>query len=226
MSAKSDSRLGDLVVGLRSANRTHPHAVKAVLVGEDNPYSAHPRYALFPEPERSAGGRLCRVVLGLDAAPYLALFARVNLCVRRWSALEARERAVSLIAEWDMLDAERRAAGSLGERATPFVLLGRKVSETFAGYFTPYTASPGNDFARRMYAMLPHPSGLNRMWNEPRAVERARETLARVGAMPTREEIDAAIAAARAHRCDNCGCVLAAARTVPEPVCPDCGPRR
>ena len=147
-------------------------------------------------PERSAGGRLCRVVLGLDVAPYLALYARVNLCAQRWSAREARERAVSLIAEWDAIDAQRRAAGSLGERATPFVLLGRKVSEAFTGSFAPYTAAlSGGGAHRRDYAMLPHPSGLNRMWNEPRAVERARETLARVAAMPTREEIDAAIAA-------------------------------
>lgn len=40
-------------------------------------------------PERSAGGRLCRVVLGLDVAPYLALYARVNLCAQRWNAREA-----------------------------------------------------------------------------------------------------------------------------------------
>lgn len=190
-------RLGDLVVGMRAALRSHPHTAKAVLVGEDNPHSAHPRYALFPEPERSAGGRLCRVVLGLDVVPYLALFARVNLCAQRWSAPEARERAVSLIAEWDALDEERRAAGSLGPRdATPFVLLGRKVSETFAGYFTPYTAAlSGGGAHRRDYVMIPHPSGLNRMWNEPRAVDRAREALARAGAMPTPAEIDAAIAA-------------------------------
>lgn len=220
----SESRLGDLAAGLRAARLSHPHNVKAVLVGEDNPYSARPDRALFPEPERSAGGRLCRVVIGLEVAHYLAIYARVNLCAQRWNAREARERAVSLIAEWDALDDARRAAGSLApQSATPFVLLGRKVSEAFAGYFTPYTTLfTGTRAVRRDYAMLPHPSGLNRMWNEPRAVERARETLARVGAMPTPEEI----ALTRAHRCDNCGRILAPTRVVPEPVCPDCGPRR
>jgi hypothetical protein len=141
--------------------------VKPLLVGEANPYGADPRCALYPEPPSSAGGRLCRQVLGLEPREYLRLFDRANLCPQRWSVREARVRAEAL----------------LDERRPAYVLLGRKVAEAFGfGDRAPFSTvlvgysliDGGAD--SRVY-LLPHPSGLCREWNVPGAFERARRLL-------------------------------------------------
>jgi len=130
-------------------------APKPLLVGEANPYSLDPDMALFPWPRQAAGNRL-REILGLTDAKYVKRFDRINL-VRghRWSIKLAREEANRLLAE----------------RGGPMVLLGAKVASAFGLDFTPFTVARG-----QLY-LLPHPSGLCRVWNDSTAVPRTRSLL-------------------------------------------------
>lgn len=147
-------------------------AKKPLLVGELNPYGADPDFALYPLPARASGDRLCRLVMGLRRGQYLAAFDRVNLCTGKWSAPAARKRADELCA-----DDERQL----------FVLLGVKVSAAFL---------PGKPKAFTIeqrcagtFVVLPHPSGLCRVWDEPGSVERARKLLTEAGVLPIPAEL-------------------------------------
>lgn len=142
--------------------------MRPLLVGEDNPYGADPYFALFPEPQRSAGWRLAVEILGLSRARYLRTFDRVNLCSGRWSARDARVKALGILEDSSRDD---------------IILLGRKVAEAFevalglvAGELRPFTTAR---HAYRDIICLPHPSGRCRVWNEAGAVERARALMAR-----------------------------------------------
>lgn len=70
------------------------------LIGESNPYQASveegQRYALYPEPAESAGGRLCNLILGMHKLDYLRAFERRNLCHQKWSVPVARASAACL----------------------------------------------------------------------------------------------------------------------------------
>src|SRR5438552_4023849 len=126
---------------------------KPLLVGEMNPYGGDEYYALFPAPDGCAGHRLCCHILGMHRKSYLEAFERRNLCWGRWSMAEAYRRAAEL----------RLHRG-------PLILLGSKVARAFE--FVPFEPFTTADAGRTL--VLPHPSGLCRMWNEPGAVERAR----------------------------------------------------
>lgn len=136
--------------------------MKPLLVGEDNPYGVDSRYALYPNPVRSAGFRLCHTILGFRSAwGYLRAFDRVNLCAGRWSMPEARAKASEIARERD---------------GRVVILLGAKVSTAFGFAYDPFVrwgrgpdgAGPG------VVIILPHPSGRCRLWNERGAIERAR----------------------------------------------------
>lgn len=157
--------------------------MKPLLVGEANPYGKDPRYALFPHPKSSAGYRLARLILAMPSRDaYLERFDRVNLCPQKWSAPVARLNAQSILAT------EREH----------IVLLGRKVSEAFGyGGQAPFvvlrptelrwvtygigTTTGAYSPTGRVIAILPHPSGLCRIWNETGAFERARTVLMEAG---------------------------------------------
>lgn len=133
------------------------------LIGENNPYGADPYFALYPEPSNSAGGRLCRVIFGMYPAAYLRTFKRMNLLQRpKWSAPAAREAAEKFL-----------SAQSADDR---FVLLGRRVFEGFRDQIACQEWAPFK--ARGRFLLLPHPSGLCRLWVEPLAVRNARAALA------------------------------------------------
>lgn len=146
--------------------------MKALLVGEDNPYGKDPRYALYPLPEYSAGGRLCSLILQLSVKEYIKSFDRVNLCAEKWSMKEAKERALDLLTV-------------RGEKQHDhFILFGSKVATAFGLRFNPFMSTTiGTGPAREVsVTILPHPSGRNRIWNEPGAIERARDMIFRVKA--------------------------------------------
>lgn len=128
--------------------------MRPLLVGEANPYGADPYFALYPLPEHASGGRLARI-LGLGEKRYLDAFDRRNLCPTEWSMRVARAEAALIMAA----------------PARPVVLLGAKVARAFGLPYRPFTRSAH-------LFLLPHPSGLNRIWNEPGSVHRARELLA------------------------------------------------
>lgn len=140
--------------------------MKPLLVGELNPYGADPAFALYPFPEHSAGGRMCRLVLGMRPREYLAAFDRTNLCSGWWHLKMAKAEAAEI--------AQRREGELL-------VLLGSKVCAAFGVPFMPFTAHPG--YWQRM-VILPHPSGRCRIWNDPKAVDEAKSVLRKEGALP------------------------------------------
>lgn len=136
---------------------------RPVLVGEANPYGGDPYYALYPSPDGCSGHRLCCIVLGMSRAAYLRTFERVNLCPH----------------EWDRLEAERRAE-ELRQPYGRYILLGAKVSRAFGLEYTPFSSALRVGYASGFttsYLVLPHPSGLCRLWNEPGAFGRAREAV-------------------------------------------------
>lgn len=126
---------------------------RILLVGESNPHSVNPRFALYPNPPGSAGWRLCRKILRMDPGIYLEEFDRVNLVNGEWDRSAAKEAASKL-------------THSLR------VLLGRRVCEAHGIDYSPFwlfiDAGRG-----RLFLVLPHPSGRCRTWNEGRAIEDA-----------------------------------------------------
>lgn len=143
--------------------------MNVTLVGEHNPYGRDPKYALYPLPERSAGGRLCRV-LGMPRREYLMRFKRVNLLTGdrdgfRWSAPTARLAAVEVLDAADAGDA--------------LVLLGARVTAAFGVEFAPLQRSQRRTLGGCMVTtlVLPHPSGRSRLWNDPTMAARARDAV-------------------------------------------------
>jgi hypothetical protein len=132
---------------------------KPLLVGEQNPYGGDPYFALYPSPEGCSGHRLCCLILGMRRAAYLDSFDRKNLCDGKWDMRLAR-----------------RWAQELRTWPAPIILLGSKVARAFEFVpFEPFTVQDGGKTL-----ILPHPSGLCRMWNEPGSFARARLFVAQV----------------------------------------------
>ena len=132
---------------------TPAQPTRLVFVGESNPYGDE-GFALYYLPRHASGNRL-REHLGLTDDDYEAI-ARVNLCPGKWSMPVARERAAKLRAEYDVV-----------------VCLGAKVRAAFNGP-PPFTIAAMTEFRDKLVVSLPHPSGLNRAWDDPLARTRAR----------------------------------------------------
>lgn len=137
--------------------------MKSLLVGETNPYGGADEFALYPSPSGCTGHRLCHLILQLDSDEYLERYDRANLCVGKWSLPQAREEALRL--------SSKHQAGTI-------VLLGSKVCSGFGLPFRPFETTVGARFV-----VLPHPSGLNRMWGEAGAFDRARAVLREAGVL-------------------------------------------
>jgi hypothetical protein len=140
------------------------------IIGEQNPYGADPRFALYPLPPQASGGRLCRM-LELTEEEYLAAFERRNLLTSaQWSAPAARAAANALLQGHP--DADR------------LVLLGARVAAAFGLAFREglyevrELPSPGAEGPVRRALVLPHPSGLSREWNDRAAPSRVRAAVA------------------------------------------------
>src|SRR5579872_4098600 len=149
--------------------RTSTMEKKIVLVGESNPYGSDPYYALYPAPDGCSGHRLCTMILGMGRAEYMETFDRMNLCTGKWSMTEARRTANSV-------------------RYRYLVLLGAKVCSAFSVKFIPFADTDvgfgelGEFTPDAKAVILPHPSGLCRLWNDPGSYERARAAVARLAA--------------------------------------------
>lgn len=151
------------------------------LIGEQNPYGADPRYALYPLPPHAAGGRLAKI-LGMDDRTYLRAFVRRNLLTAsKWSAKEARIAADVLLATHPVHDR--------------LVLCGTKVAAAFDVPFQENLCVPkhmriGRRFkTERHVLVIPHPSGLNRLWStDPTIAQRVKDAVAalRVGTVDAR----------------------------------------
>lgn len=134
---------------------------KPMIVGEANPYGADPYFAMYPQPKHSAGGRLCRLILKMEPEQYLCEFDRVNLCPEKWSVPIAR------------VNAQRIRSGD--QRIV--IMLGAKVTRIMGFEFEPFKVFRTPPPSAKAFVCLPHPSGLNRMWHEPRAFELAQKAV-------------------------------------------------
>ncbi len=132
--------------------------MKPLLVGELNPFGGDPAFALYPAPDGCSGHRLCCLILGMQRRTYIYAFDRCNLCVGKWSLPEARKAAQAI---WDKPSAPR------------VVLCGAKVAKAWSVPFVPFEISEGGTVL-----VLPHPSGMCRLWHKPGAVQRARAAVA------------------------------------------------
>lgn len=169
-----------------------------VVIGESNPHGVDPRYALYHEPENSAGGRLCRLIFGLRTVSYHRYTTRYNLCTGAWSALPALDRARAILRAHPtglLILLGRKVATAFGwEKAPPFCLIDR------GGLVWSPTREAAPD---GRWLILPHPSGRNRSWNAVGAVDRARTLLRAARPDIPWGEVDRP--------------------AVPDNVCPDCG---
>jgi hypothetical protein len=130
-----------------------------VVVGEAPGPRSSIRHALFPYPASSSAGRL----MGFARMPpgvFLGRLLRRNLCREEFSATEAERAALLLLRELDDMDGEFR-----------ILLLGVGVGRAFGlGAFYDYarTRNPHADVLRwHDVVCIPHPSGLNHLYNEP-----------------------------------------------------------
>jgi hypothetical protein len=136
---------------------------RILLLGEDNPLSSQPEFALYCYPIGCSGYRLRRI-LGLPQHQYLAL-PRANLCDSgSWSMKEARRRARGFLAPpagWDAI-----------------VMLGRKVADA-CDYNQPFFThvSVPRTGGQTHLVSLPHPSGRNASAWSGNAAVRARAIL-------------------------------------------------
>lgn len=141
--------------------------MKPLLVGECNPYGPDPKFALYPYPRNSAGGRLCRVVFRLPTTLYLDAFDRVNLCATRWSQPAARRKAGELL---QAVDVHRTIILCGARPASAFGLEPATVQEPVRVVKTdkmmPGDATLFRRVVHETFIVLPHPSGRNRIWSD------------------------------------------------------------
>lgn len=146
-----------------------------LLVGEQNPHSDDPRYALYHRPPSAAGARL-RALLGLPVEEYLACW-RVNLVDERagWDKRAASDRALSLLSDpeppWRTVVLLGRRVADACRYVGPFFSVDRArvdVDEGFE-YLAMNWDNDGAFQARQpgevAVVSLPHPSGRSREWN-------------------------------------------------------------
>jgi len=129
---------------------------RIAIVGMNNPLSSRPEHALWPEPVGCTGWRLWQMTAartGATQADYLRAFHRYNLVAgRNWNQHDAR-------INWrDVMES------FLTEEFDRIVLLGSAVRRCTGLLLPPVHVS-------RPLVCIPHPSGLNRWYNDRRNTE-------------------------------------------------------
>lgn len=133
-----------------------------LIVGEAPGPATHARLPMFPTPAGSAAGRLL-ALSGLTAGQYLGAFFRRNLFYsyteveKGWSVTAARAKAADV----------RRWISETGNLRV--LLLGERVAAAFDVPVWTRTVEqiPGDVTVE--FAAIPHPSGLNRAYNDPKS---------------------------------------------------------
>lgn len=128
--------------------------MKPVLVGMNNPRSVAPEFALYPKPKGCTGHRLWQMIhvvnANVDGLTYARCFDRRNVVVGEWDDKTARFAA-------DRMKKDFREGSTV-------VLLGDKVRRVFGLeklLIHPQTIDGVS------YRQIPHPSGMNRFYNDP-----------------------------------------------------------
>jgi hypothetical protein len=128
---------------------------RSAFVGERNPYGGGQEYALFPVPDHATGARLMRA-LGITRASYMTALDRYNLFSRATQSAEVTSARVDeLLSRYEVVYA-----------------LGRSVHDSIVKRVR---ATTGEEVDRAWFSstrcgtctvvVVPHPSGLNRLWN-------------------------------------------------------------
>lgn len=129
---------------------------RPVLLGMNNPHSERSEHALFPHPSGVAGHRLWMMahdVCGMSRAEYLRVFDRRNLLnATKWDPIEAR-RVAEEIGLWKSLE------------GCSVVVLGQATHSVLWLEAAPPLLWRLHRGVRWCFA--PHPSGLNRWYNDP-----------------------------------------------------------
>lgn len=129
---------------------------RPVLIGMNNPVSAAPEHALFPYPPGCTGHRIYEMlqerVPDVTRRQYLDAFDRRNVVSAKvFDKKLAREGAAKL---------EQEFWGS----GRTIVLLG---NDTVAAFGHPRSLVHPQVIAGATWRQIPHPSGLNRWYNDP-----------------------------------------------------------
>lgn len=136
---------------------------RGLIVGENPGRKTHPSLPLFPWPTTSSAGRLVSMA-EVTPGEYLSGLYRRNLCDTRgeFDLDDARERAREILtALFDLPKAFR------------VVLCGSKVARAF-DVDRPFWVS-GRLESRQRFVVIPHPSGLNRVYNDRSARRNTRD---------------------------------------------------
>lgn len=157
-------RLAEVHLGLKQAIDYHP-IVGGLLVGENPGMKTHPDLPLFPWPASSSAGRLLEMSR-MTPGQYLGSLYRRNLCDTRgdFHRDDAAERAREILTALFDLPKTLRV-----------VLCGYKVARAFSlpeQFWTRFRLE-----SRHHCVVIPHPSGLNRVYNTWSARESTREWL-------------------------------------------------
>lgn len=125
-----------------------------VILGEMNPQSSDPTHALWTRPAGCAGHRLWQMATartGVTEEEWLEMTDRRNLCVGSWDSETATDEAV-------------RIAPELASRTV--LILGALVASEFRRIAdAPHPVNQIIWWEARDWVAIPHPSGLNRLYN-------------------------------------------------------------
>lgn len=129
---------------------------KPLIIGMNPTIKHRPDAPLFPLPEKSTGGRLFALSPFENKADYIRNTCRINLVGYqfggKWPQSRARQLALNL-----------KGSGLMHDRVV--VLLGRQVKQAFG--LDKIDNCRLYDYGRgTKIGCIPHPSGLNRWYNE------------------------------------------------------------
>lgn len=135
--------------------------MKILIVGE-----APSKNEPLPRPIEGRIGRRLAALAGLSFEEFLARTDRINL-------LDVRQDTREKGFEFDRWTATKRALEIIPTLKGPrnVILLGKRVADCFGivkGYFEPHHLDEGNPamFAGTILYVVPHPSGVNRWFND------------------------------------------------------------
>lgn len=144
---------------------------RPILVGMNNPYGDNPDHALYPLPEGATGWRVWNLLKLVDPdismTDYARRFDRRNLCVGPWHTMRARDSAHSIVST---------------SRDRVVVVLGAQTRDAFlarGGHRRDVGPVGHIEMMGCWVHWIPHPSGLNRWYNDPDNCQRAAQVLAR-----------------------------------------------
>ncbi len=132
--------------------------MRPVILGMNNPHSTDPRHALAPYPKGVAGYRLWKMLNGIrpeiSRTEYMRVFDRRNLLNEKfWDPVRSRRNSEDL---WQTL--EGHTVLVLGQAVRNVLWLSKEPPLLW------------RDHRGVRWCSVPHPSGLNRWYNDPENV--------------------------------------------------------